>query len=51
MAPDSVVQEIVAEASTYLTYLLPVIAVMGAIVFIVSFIYYVITHIAQRVFN
>jgi hypothetical protein len=51
MAPDAVVQQIITEASTYLTYLLPVIAIMGAIMFIVSFVYYVITHIAQRTFN
>jgi len=51
MAPASVVNEIISEASTYLTYLLPVIGIMGAIMFIISFLYYTVTRLAARTFN
>lgn len=51
MAPSDVVNNIVSETSTYLTYMLPIIGILSGIMLVLSFLYHIVTRIGSRTFN
>lgn len=51
MAPAEVVNMVIAYAQQDFEYLLPIIAVLGAVMFIASFVTYLVTRLAERTFK
>jgi hypothetical protein len=51
VTPADVVDQVVTMTATYLTYLLPIIAVMSAVTFVASFLFASTIRFADRLFK
>lgn len=51
MAPSDIVNAVIGYAQSDFQYMLPIIGVLGAVMFIASFVTYLVTRIAERTFK